>query len=132
MDHAEHVSICWDFLTAGCEFDHLSCWFKHSREKSQQLSTEFKCSLCDVSFLTKREFMVHRKMNHEHLIPQCKYEIKGSCSFGNENCWFKHGKNGNKNNENENLTSNKSVVDRLFKLMEEMSERILRIENFKA
>ena len=105
---------------------------KHSKEKSQQLSTEFKCNICDTSFLTKREFMVHRKVNHEHLIPQCKNEIKGSCSFGNENCWFKHGINVNKNNENENLTSNKSVVDRLFKLMEEMSERILKIENFKA
>ena len=85
--HAEYVSICWDDIVGFCEFVEPSCWFKHIREKCEQ---EFKCTICDKSFLTKREFMIHRGKNHEQMIAQCKNEIKGSCTYGNENCWLTH------------------------------------------
>ena len=49
--------------------------------------------------------MKHRKTNHEENVPACKNEKNGTCKYGNQRCWFKHSKNEDihENEENRNL-----------------------------
>ena len=41
------------------------------------------------------EYLRHRKSNHEQIIPTCRHFVDGTCIYGNEKCWFKHGENKN-------------------------------------
>ena len=73
----------------------------------------------------------HRKRFHEENVPACKNEKNGTCTYGNQNCWFKHSENEdiNKNEENGNSKIEKDeVVQRLFQMMEKLTERIFQIE----
>ena len=67
----------------------------------------------------------HRKKVHAKNIPLCKNFGKGACIYGNEKCWFNH--NDDKIlKESEN--GNKDVVQRIFSMMEKMTERIIKME----
>ena len=74
--------------------------------------------------------MKHRKECHEHLTPQCKNEIKGNCHYGIK-CWFRHTENEHENQYTDKNIKDESVLQRIFKIMEEMSQRIVKIENEK-
>ena len=45
-------------------------------------------------------------------------------------CWFKHEniKQSNKNKDNEELSENKGVMEKLFNMMEIMTKRIINLE----
>ena len=115
-EHVVSVSECWNFNAGFCEWD-KNCWFLHSEEK---IKTDFKCTVCDTNFPSKINYMQHRKMDHENLTPKCKNIVKGPCDYG-VNCWFRH--NGEMKNNEENH-ENDSVMQRISKLMEEITKRM--------
>ena len=83
------------------------------------------------SFPNIADYLKHRKRFHEENVPACKNEKNGTCTYGNQNCWFKHSEyeDKNKNEENENSKIEKDeVVQRLFQMMEKLTERIFQIE----
>ena len=86
-------------------------------------SKEFKCNVCDIKFKTKAELRIHQKQTHKENIKACIKFKKGSCQYDNENCWFLH------DYENVQQNDDKEIIQKLFEMMEKMTERILKIEN---
>ena len=115
------IDTCWGFAVGNCVFGDTRCWFRHSPLKS-----DIKCKLCSESFGTKPEYMEHRKEKHEHTVPLC--ENSSSCKY--EFCWFIHDKRTEKyefTNEVEHMENN-VVIERLFGLVEKISERMNKLE----
>ena len=76
--------------------------------------------------------MKHRKEVHPNLTPQCKNQIKGKCQYGNEKCWFRHSNNEKDHHqEYDKNVGDKNDILRILKIMEEMSQRIIKLENKK-
>ena len=50
----------------------------------------------------------------------------GTCRYGNELCWFKH---ENNNGVNDNGNYQQEVFDKIFNMMEKITERVLIMEN---
>ena len=90
----------------------------------------FNVELCDEKFGKKPEYQKHRKKKHPGLVPRCNYDVEGKCKFGIEFCWFVHKEN--ENNEvypnDDQIKENHEVVTRLLDLVENMSERMKKIE----
>ena len=90
--HTENISICWNFLNGVCPFGDL-CWFKHeinsSENKTESNIKSTKCNICDKTLRDKKDFMMHRKKEHDEKLEMCKLFQKGNCSY-KENCWFSH------------------------------------------
>ena len=78
--------------------------------------------------------MEHRKRDHENLTPYCKNVDNGSCDY-EVNCWFRHTKEMMHIEENDvnedNVNNYNNIMQRIFKLMEDMTMRMTRIENMK-
>ena len=51
---------------------------------------------------------------------------KGECKYGREKCWFNH-----TSEEIFNDNENDNVMERIFKMMEKMTERIVNMEKDK-
>ena len=92
--HEETLSKCWDFEAGTCEYKD-DCWFKHGKQElSQRRDPDmFKCKFCDKQFLQRKHLMKHNKEKHEEMLKPCWNFKAGTCKFEN-NCWFKHEKNG--------------------------------------
>ena len=127
--HMEMISTCWNFTLGNCEFNDEKCWFKHS---STEKSDEIECKMCDDRFMTMPEFHKHRKQKHKRAVPQCKYEVNGTCKFGENLCWFKHSENketkGDDIIEHKNMEK-KEVIERLFNIVENITDRMSLLEN---
>ena len=86
--------------------------------------------MCDEELICQSDFLKHRKLQHRNSVPLCKNQGNGKCSFGKNNCWFVH-----KNLESETEKSDEiikepdEVTEKLFKKLEKMTERIMKIEN---
>ena len=101
----------------------------------------FKCSSCDKTFAARANLLHHRKQHHVELVQSCRQYRSGTCKYGRDKCWFRHCdteesiKNKNKENMNEAEKSeqiieyNQEVIEKLFNMMEKMSERIVQMEN---
>ena len=53
--------------------------------------------------------------------------LRGICKFGADKCWYSH-----KNNDKyayQEKSNNQEIFDKLFQMMEKMTDRILYIEN---
>ena len=78
--------------------------------------------------------MEHRKSAHPSLSAKCKNIDYGYCDYG-VICWFRHTNeimNNEEDNENNDGSNNpENVMQRVFKLMEEMTIRMTRLENMK-
>ena len=75
--------------------------------------------------------MEHRKHEHENITPKCKNTQNGPCFYG-VNCWFRHTEKiyDEENEKNKNgINGLDNVMQRMFRLMEEMTERMSKIEN---
>ena len=93
-------------------------------------SSEWNCNLCDNKFRCQSELLRHNKQEHEHLVQMCWNKENGKCIFGSQDCWFKHEKN-ERAFENDNSTKEqKEVIEKVFGMLEKMTERILQIENY--
>ena len=82
---------------ANCKFE-KECWYVHdelmetgdSKESSENVSWAFNCHLCEEKFVQRRDFMNHKKTNHEDKVNVCNNFINGNCSRNDESCWYKH------------------------------------------
>ena len=125
--HRDKVAICWKFSAGNCTFGDARCWFLHCESEE---SPEWKCNLCDNKFRCQSELLRHNKQEHEHLVQMCWNKENGKCIFGSQDCWFKHEKN-ERAFENDNSTKEqKEVIEKVFGMLEKMTERILQIENY--
>ena len=98
-NHAEKVSICWHFVNGVCPFGDKNCWFIH---EERNIESVMMCNICGETLKSKKDFMIHRKQNHEKNVQICELIKKGNCTY-NEKCWFSHRIVENlTNNENEN------------------------------
>ena len=59
-----------------------------------------------------------------------RYHVRHWHWFGDMKCWFKHEniQESNKNKDNEELSENKGVMEKLFNMMEIMTKRIINLE----
>ena len=128
--HEERVGQCSFFLEGTCTFGD-ECWYSHKINSRKRL-TEYKCNICEKIFKLKSEFMKHRRNEHIESVPLCRDEKNGTCHFGKLKCWFIHEdvENLNENGMLENGNNvNQEVVDKIFNMMENFTQRILDIEN---
>ena len=125
-EHTQKVKSCWHFSSGLCPFGDQKCWFAHSSKENEiPILNEHTCSLCDKVFRSQGDLLHHRKRKHGSHVPSCEKFKDGLCIYGPENCWFVH------NGQQTNIEENKTVVQRIFTMMEKMTERILLIETNK-
>ena len=120
--HGDKVALCWNFLTGNCTFGNDSCWFLHYESGGSYSTPEWKCNLCDDKFRCKSELQKHKKQKHEHFVQLCRNGENGKCIYGSEGCWFRHG--------NSEITEQNEVIEKVFGMLEKMTERILHRENY--
>ena len=111
-----------------CEFPENVCWFMHKKPDttlSQQTLKDYKCGVCEKTFHHKTDFMNHRKQEHAQFVPECKDYRNGVCRYEQNGCWFRHCEV----DHNEMQVVEKSMMERLFEMMENFTERITNIEN---
>ena len=87
-EHKNTVAFCKNKLLDKCPFDSEKCWWNH--EKNSNTNT-IECFICNQTFSTKNEMMLHRKTNHAEMVQKC---TKDRCTFQEKFCWFIHEKNG--------------------------------------
>ena len=81
--------------------------------------------------------MKHRKANHNENVPNCENENTGSCPYNSIKCWFNHCKvyNGEPSEQiNDSFNDgkkrqNNDMMQKLVKMVEKYSERIVILEN---
>ena len=121
--HIEKVNFCRYFATNLCIYGDEKCWFVHEPEEEPQCS-EFKCLLCKKESNSLSDFIRHRKFNHEESTPIYKQFRTGECTFGNNKCWFIYERDdGNTNIKegNEKTLENNEIVQKMFKMMENIT-----------
>ena len=72
----------------------MTCWFRHEIKKendNQSDQISIKCNICGKLLNSKKDFMTHRKKDHEENVKNCKLFKKGNCTY-HESCWFAHKK----------------------------------------
>ena len=79
IEHTEKVNVCWHFSAGTCSFGDKKCWFVHSTEKNDLISTEYTCYFCEQVFTNQSELLKHRKKEHAQNVPHCKNFEKGAC-----------------------------------------------------
>ena len=126
--HPDKISVCNFFLSGNCMYDDNICWYSHNIKESDRNSFQkiFRCNFCEKTFERKGDFMRHRKSDHLEKVAICTNEKNYSCTFDPDKCWYRH--QNAKNNEDEKLET-KDMLERLFNLMEEFTERMTMIEN---
>ena len=126
--HTEKVNHCTKFSEGESDFGE-SCWFKHD-EIFKHSNPDYECNICENKFKTKRALMKHKKEQHIEIIPICKYSKNGCCMFRPINCWFNH-KNIHETQKNHfnNDMENNEMIRKLFDMMEQFTNRLVKIEN---
>ena len=76
--------------------DELRCHMNtnHSYDIPED-ETRISCIDCGKRFITKFQFMTHRKLEHPELINICRYFLQGNCAFDDKICWYSHKINKN-------------------------------------
>ena len=59
-------------------------------------------------------------------VPPCKNAIEGSCWYGSDKCWFKHTETETEPNI---INKNQGITEKIFKMMETFTQRIMQLEN---
>ena len=124
-DHREKVKDCWKHSTGKCEFGDELCWFRHDENSKASNMAGLKCNVCGKSFENINCLFQHRKNDHIKEGQLCKNHISNTCKYGAHKCWFRH------ENENsiEGKEENSELTEKLFKMMEKFTERIMNLEN---
>jgi hypothetical protein len=82
-------------------------------------------------FITQADIMKDKKNDHKQYVQLCKNEKNGSCIYGNKKCWFSH-ENEQSNNKNQKhekeIEENQKVTQRMFEMMETITQRVIEIE----
>ena len=66
LTHANKVKQCIFFSEGTWEFGNELFWFNHDKFSNSLLegATLINCNLCDKTFRTRSDFMIHRKHDH--------------------------------------------------------------------
>ena len=104
------------------------------RMTPNKLVPEYRCRICEKVFRVRFEFMQHRNQHHLETVPTWRDTFGGTCKFGRVKCWFNHDEtdssNANRNTENANNDNvNQEVLDKMFNMMEDFTQRIMELEN---
>ena len=91
-----------------------------------------RCKICDKIFPNKSEYHIHRKQNHTALVTPCFRAQHDNCKYGDELCWFSHDERKQINNAETTGKDEKEVLQRIFEVMEKMTERIAELEKTNA
>ena len=129
LKHIERVSFCSNFATSSCIYGDQRCWFVHEPEEPQ--TEVFKCDSCEREFRSAPEFLRHRKIKHPQSVPVCDKFTSEECTFGSKKCWFRHETDENndvKDEKNDKKFENNETVQKIFKMMENLTKRITDIE----
>ena len=127
QQHIEMVDTCWGYISGNCIFGDPKCWFRHLPSNF----SDMKCELCDESFRTKHEYKKHEKQEHTSEVPICKEFESRTCKRGDKFCWFKHEKKEEFKQECNNHVEqieNDKVLERLFDLIEKITDRMNKFE----
>ena len=66
---------------------------KNELEKHIKIKHRITCRICEESFKSKPEMMVHRKLSHPSLVATCKNYASNACPFSDLKCWWNHNSN---------------------------------------
>ena len=91
-----------------------------------------RCKICDKIFPNKSEYHIHRKQNHSALVTTCFKAQNANCKYGDKLCWFSHDERNQIDNDETISKDKKDVLQRIFEVMERMTERIVELEKTKA
>ena len=128
--HGDRVAICWNFTDGLCTFGDAGCWFLHCESEEYSDTPVWTCTLCNNEFRSQSELSRHKKQEHGHLVQECRNADNGKCIFESKACWFKH-EESEKDFETEKSTNEQNIViEKVFGMLEKMTERILQIENY--
>ena len=130
-DHISEATLCRNFAEGNCPFAE-KCWFAHTESDITCSTNKYQCNLCDRNFDRKSGFMKHRKSEHETSVTPCVHANRGKCIFGKDNCWFLHDKQEvfiETDKTDKIIQYNQDVFDKLFGMMEKITERIVLMEN---
>ena len=83
------------------------------------LASSFLCSHCDKTFSTLKDLMSHKKKMHVQNVSTCLHFSKGSCTFGDENCWFMHKDQSKESGETEKNSMKCNICDKILKTKKE-------------
>ena len=83
----------------------------------------------NVSYVKKEsnslsDFLRHKKLNNKESTPIFKQFRTGECTFGNNKCWFiyeRDDENTNIKEGNEKTLENDEIVQKMFKIMENIT-----------
>ena len=107
MNHRKEVhpsrKKCRNFPNGDCIYGQ-GCWYVHEEQlmdvdesvngdiitTDSNNVTRTKCPYCETVFLSKNEFMKHRKLSHSVKVKPCNSFLKGNCLRSDESCWFIH------------------------------------------
>ena len=92
------------------------------------MSSNMRCKICDKIFPNKAEYHIHRKQNHKALVTPCFKAQNDNCTYGDELCWFTHDERNQLDNDETTGKAKKEVLQRIFEVMEKMTERIAELE----
>ena len=123
--HISTVSTCWNYSLGTCVFGDQACWFKHSEPVA---SSNMQCKICDKIFPNKSEYHMHRKENHTVLVTPCLGAQNGNCKYEDASCWFSHDVRNQSDNAETAAKDKNEVIQRIFEIMEKMTERITELE----
>ena len=92
IEHTKSVAFCKNFKEGECTFSNEGCWWNHESQPVNEINTEgsFKCYTCNETFKTKATLMVHKKVNHRHLVRGCNLFMDNRCPYNDSKCWFLH------------------------------------------
>ena len=121
-EHREKVRMCWNYSTGKCEFVENVCWFLHT---NTSISAEVDCNLCGKVFLNIDQLSNHKKIEHVISVQHCKNEKSNGCKYGDQKCWYRHDSQADNNINN----VNEEVIEKIFNMMEQFTNRILTLEN---
>ena len=129
-EHSDRVAMCWKFASGNCIYGDTDCWFQHYQTEGDT-EPAVNCNLCEKDFRCKTDLLRHRKTQHRQQVPRCRHEKNGNCIFGRRYCWFIHEnlKTGLENeNIEEEIEENSDVIQKVFGMLETMTERIMKME----
>ena len=118
-------------MDRNCTYSNEDCWFNHSENPKACDTIDFNCTLCDKLFKRRAEFMKHRKINHRTNVSLCRDKMHGSCRYSGETCWFLHDSEKvmpEEENNDKQINYNQEVFDKLFVMIEKITERIVLME----
>ena len=124
--HTDKLANCWKFAVGTCQYG-SHCWFKHWENEEEP--REIKCNLCEKLFTTLSDFHTHKKQKHKQSVQICRNSNNGKCRYGVQFCWFNYEISNEEVNSNERINDKQEVLEKLFGMVEKVTERVINIEN---